>query len=152
MNAQLLKLAIIAAAGSLLFSNPMVAQNPPPQKQAEHVEITKAPELEIAHDDLAIIRWTITNPGGDDDHYAVAHYGTEPEDLSQTAKNHIRLNRGHAETIFRVRLQPLKPQTTYYYKVTSMGYDGHSDGVESSVNHFTTPPPGQVTSAHPRSE
>jgi hypothetical protein len=152
MNAQLLKLAIIAAAGGLLFCNPIVAQNPPPQKQAEHVEITKAPELEIAHDDLAIIRWTITNPGGDDDHYAVAHYGTEPEDLSQTAKNHIRLNRGHAETIFRVRLQPLKPQTTYYYKVTSMGYDGHSDGVESSVNHFTTPAPGQVTSAHPRSE
>jgi hypothetical protein len=152
MNAQLLKLAIIAAAGSLLFSNPIVAQNPPPQKQAEHVEITKAPELEIAHDDLAIIRWTTTNPGGDDDHFAVAHYGTEPEDLSQTAKNHIRLNRGHAETIFRVRLQPLKPQTTYYYKVTSMGYNGHSDGVESSVNHFTTPAPGQVTSAHPRSE
>jgi hypothetical protein len=152
MNAQLLKLAIIAAAGGLLFCNPIVAQNPPPQKQAEHVEITKAPELEIAHDDLAIIRWTTTNPGGDDDHFAVAHYGTEPEDLSQTAKNHIRLNRGHAETIFRVRLQPLKPQTTYYYKVTSMGYDGHSDGVESSVNHFTTPAPGQVTSAHPRSE
>jgi hypothetical protein len=152
MNAQLLKLAIIAAAGGLLFCNPIVAQNPPPQKQAEHVEITKAPELEIAHDDLAIIRWTITNPGGDDDHFAVAHYGTEPEDLSKTAKNHIRLNRGHAETIFRVRLQPLKPQTTYYYKVTSMGYDGHSDGVESSVNHFTTPAPGQVTSAHPRSE
>jgi hypothetical protein len=152
MNAQLFKLAIIAAAGGLLFCNPIVAQNPPPQKQAEHVEITKAPELEIAHDDLAIIRWTITNPGGDDDHFAVAHYGTEPEDLSQTAKNHIRLNRGHAETIFRVRLQPLKPQTTYYYRVTSMGYDGHSDGVESSVNHFTTPAPGQVTSAHPRSE
>jgi hypothetical protein len=72
--------------------------------------------------------------------------------LSQTAKNHIRLNRGHAETIFRVRLQDLKPTTTYYYKVTSMGYDGRSDGVESSVNQFTTPAPGQVTSAHPPPE
>jgi hypothetical protein len=152
MNGLLLKLAIIAAVGSLLCSSPIVAQNPPPQKQAEHVKMTKAPELEIAHDDLAIIRWTITNPGGDDDHFAVAHYGTEPEDLSQTAKNHIRLNRGHAETIFRVRLQPLKPQTTYYYKVTSMGGDGKGDGVESSVDHFTTPAPGQVTSAHPRSQ
>jgi hypothetical protein len=146
------KLAIIAAAGSLLCVSPMVAQILPPQKRAEHVEITKAPELEIAHDDLAIIRWTSTNPGGDDDHFAIAHYGTDPEDLSQTAKNHIRLNRGHAETIFRVRMQGLKPQTTYYYKVTSMGYNGQSDGVESSVNHFTTPAPGQVTSAHPPSE
>jgi hypothetical protein len=148
MNRLLVKLAI-TAAGSLLCSSPISAQNPPSQKSAEHVEITKPPALEIAHDDLAIIRWTTTNPGGDDDHFAVAHYGTEPNDLSQTAKNHIRLNRGHAETIFRVRIQGLKPQTTYYYKVTSMGAGGRSDGVESSVNQFTTPAPGQVTSAHP---
>jgi hypothetical protein len=152
MDRLLVKLAIIAAASSLLFSNPIVAQNPPPQKRAEHVEITKAPELEIAHDDLAIIRWTSTNPGGDDAHFAVAHYGTDPNDLSQVAKSPIRLNRGHAETIFRVRMQGLKPRTTYYYKVTSTGSGGESDGVESSVNHFTTPAPGQVTSAHPHSE
>jgi len=152
MNKLLVKLAIIAAAGSLLCPNPIGAQNPPPAPKAAHIGITKAPALEIAHDDLAIIRWTTTNPGGDDDHYAVAHYGTDPEDLSQTAKNHIRLNRGHPETIFRVRIQGLKPDTTYYYKVTSMGYDGVSDGVESPVNHFTTPAPGQVTSAHPLPE
>ena len=149
MNRLLLKLAITAAAGGLIYSNPIGAQIPPPQKRAEHVEITKAPELEIAHDDLAIIRWTSTNPGGDDEHLAVAHYGTDPNDLNQIAKSPIRLNRGHAETIFRVRVQGLKPQTTYYYKVTSMGSGGMSDGVESSVNHFTTPAPGQVTSAHP---
>ena len=148
MNGLLVKLAI-TAAGSLLYSSPVGAQIPPPQKRAEHVEITKAPALEIAHDDLAIIRWTTTNPGGDDDHLAVAQYGTDPNDLSQTAKNHIRLNRGHAETIFRVRMQGLKPQTTYYYKVTSTGSGGKSDGVESPVNQFTTPAPGQVTSAHP---
>jgi hypothetical protein len=33
------KLANIAAAGSLLCSSPIVAQIPPPQKKAEHVEI-----------------------------------------------------------------------------------------------------------------
>jgi phosphodiesterase/alkaline phosphatase D-like protein len=153
MNGLLVKLAVIAAAvGSLLCSSPIGAQNPPPQNPAEHVEIIKGPALEIAHDDLAILRWTTTNPRGDDDHYAVAHYGTDPNDLSQTAKNHIRLNQAHPETIFRVRLQGLKPTTTYYYKVTSMGYDGRSDGVESSVNQFTTPAPGQVTSAHPPPE
>jgi phosphodiesterase/alkaline phosphatase D-like protein len=134
------------------WSSPIGAQNPPPAKKAEHVQITKGPGLEVAHDDLAIIRWTTNNPGGDDDHYAVAHYGTDPNDLSQTAKNHIRLNQSHPETIFRVRLQGLKPDTTYYYKVTSMGYDGVSDRVESSVNHFTTAAPGQVTSAHPPPE
>src|SRR6516225_9638731 len=143
MNRLLLKLAITAAAGSLLHSSPISAQIPPPQKRAEHVEITKAPELEIAHDDLAIIRWTSTNPGGDDEHFAVIHYGTDPKDLSQTARNPIRLNRTHPETIFRVRMQDLKPQTTYYYKVTSIGSSGASDGVESAVNQFTTPAPGE---------
>ena len=151
MNGQRVKLAIVAVGG-LLCSSPIGAQNPPPAKKAEHVQITKGPGLEVAHDDLAIIRWTTNNPGGDDDHYAVAQYGTDPNDLSQTAKNHIRLNQSHPETIFRVRLQGLKPDTTYYYKVTSMGYDGVSDGVESSVNHFTTAAPGQVTSAHPPTE
>jgi phosphodiesterase/alkaline phosphatase D-like protein len=152
MNRLLLKLALAAVAGVVLCSSPIGAQNPPPQEKAEHVEITKPPALEIAHDDLAIIRWTTTNPGGDDDHFAVVHYGTDPNDLSQTTKNHIRLNRTHPETRFRVRMQGLKPDTTYYYKVTSMGYDGVSDGVESSVNHFTTAAPGQVTSAHPPPE
>ncbi len=152
MNRLLVKLAITAAAGSLLCSDPIGAQNPPPASKTAHVEITKGPGLEVAHDDLAIIRWTSTNPGGDDDHWAVAHYGTDPSDLSQTAKNHIRLNQSHPETIFRVRLQGLKPDTTYYYKVTSMGYDGVSDGVESSVNHFITAAPGQQTSAHPPPE
>src|SRR6202048_974378 len=103
MNGLLVKLAI-AAAGSLLCSSPIGAQNPPPQKRAEHVEITKAPALEIAHDDLAIVRWTTTNPRGDDEHFGVVRYGTDPEDLSQTAKGRIRLNRRHPETLFRVRL------------------------------------------------
>ncbi|HEY2527273.1 MAG TPA: fibronectin type III domain-containing protein [Xanthobacteraceae bacterium] len=91
-------------------------------------------------------------PGGDDDHFAVAHYGPDPTGLSQTAKNHIRLNRAHPETIFRVRIMGLKPQTTYYYKVTSTGSGGDSDKAESAVNHFTTPAPGQVTSAFPQSD
>ena len=47
MNRLLVKLAIAAAAGSLLCSSPFAAQILPPQKRAEHVEITKAPELEI---------------------------------------------------------------------------------------------------------
>jgi hypothetical protein len=54
MNRLLIKLAITAAAGGLFFSNPTFGQIPPPQKRAEHVEITKAPELESAHDDTAI--------------------------------------------------------------------------------------------------
>jgi hypothetical protein len=35
-------------------------------------------------------------------------------------------------------LDNLKPQTTYYYTIASMQATGESDGVKSSVNHFTT--------------
>ena len=150
MNRLILKLAIIAAAGSLLFSSPIVAQILPLQKRAEHVEITKEPELEIAYDDTAIVRWTSTNPRGDDEHFAVAYYGTDPNNLNQIAKSQLRLNRGHAETIFRVRMQGLKSQTTYYYKVSSMGADGEGDGVESPINHFTTPAPGERITGSPQ--
>ena len=143
------KLAIVALVGGVVSSSPAVAQLLPPTKQAEHVKIIKGPALEIALDSLAIVRWTSTNPGGDDDHFAIAHFGTDPSDLSQTAKSHIRLNRTHPETIFRVRIPGLKPQTTYYYWVTSMGGDGKSDGVKSAVNKFTTPGAGQRIVANP---
>jgi len=143
------KLAIAALVGGVLSSSPAVAQILPPATKAEHVKIIKGPALEIALDNLAIVRWTTTNPGGDDEHFAVAHYGTNPSDLSQTAKSHIRLNRNHPETIFRVRILGLKPQTTYYYWVTSMGGGGKSDGVKSAVSRFTTPGAGQRIVVNP---
>jgi Purple acid Phosphatase, N-terminal domain len=160
MTRLFVKLAMVAVV--VLASSPTLAQMHPPQysatkadilppaKKAGHVKIVKAPELELAHDDLAIVRWTTTNPGGDDEHFGVVHYGTNPSDLSQTAKSHIRLNRVHPETIFRVRMPGLKPQTTYYYWVTSAGSDGTSDSVNSTVNHFTTPAPGERIIAYPQ--
>ena len=77
MNRLLVKVASTAAAGGLLVLNAVVAQIPPPQTRAEHVEITKSPELESAHDDTAIVRWTTTNPRGNDEHFGIVHYGTE---------------------------------------------------------------------------
>jgi len=37
-----------------------------------------------------------------------------------------------------VRVEDLAPRTTYYYTVDSMGANGTSDGVKSTVKHFTT--------------
>jgi phosphodiesterase/alkaline phosphatase D-like protein len=145
----ILTLALTATVGSLLSSPPTVAQILPPAKKAERVEITQGPALEMARDDLAIIRWTTNNPGGSDVHFGLVYYGTDPKDLSQTARSPISVNRGHPETIFRVRVGGLKPQTTYYYRVTSMESNGKSDGMESPVNQFTTPGPGERIVAHP---
>jgi hypothetical protein len=149
MNRLLLTLAITTTLGSLLSSNPAAAQVLPPAKRAERVEITKAPELESATDHLTIIRWTTNNPGGSDVHYGIVHYGTDSKDLSQTAKSPIRLNQGHPYTNFRVRMERLEPRTTYYYRVTSEESNGKSDGVESPVNQFTTPGPGERIVAYP---
>jgi hypothetical protein len=149
VNIFLQKLAITVTVGSLLFSSATVAQVLPPAEKAARVEITQEPALELARDDLAIIRWTTNNPGGSDDHFGVVYYGTDLKKLRRTAKSHVRLNRGHPETIFRVRVDGLKPRTTYYYTVTSMESNGKSDGVMSPVNQFTTPGPGERIVAYP---
>jgi hypothetical protein len=97
----------------------------------------------MAIDGLSIIRWTTTNPGGTDDHLGVVRYGTDPNNLNQTAKSHIRLNRNNPDTVFRVRLTDLKPKTTYYYIASSIESNGRSDGEVSSVSQFTTPNRGE---------
>jgi Purple acid Phosphatase, N-terminal domain len=106
------------------------------------------PELESADDNSAIIRWRSNNPGGADEHYGVVHYGTNPKELSQTAKSHIRLNQKHSYTVFRVRVDGLAPRTTYYYTVDSMEANGSGDGVKGPVEQFTTSGPGERSAAH----
>ena len=134
-----LTLAITALTGSLLLSNPISAQFVPSAKKAAHVRITKGPEIESVRENLTIITWTSNNPGGSPEHFGVVHYGTDPKNLTQTAKSHIRLNPTHAYTVFRVRIDDLPAKTTYYYKVDSMEAKGKSDGVISPVKKFTTP-------------
>jgi purple acid phosphatase-like protein len=138
MNKVFLKFAITAAAASLLFSNPMSAQLSPTTPKAGRVRVTKGPEVELAREHLTIIRWTTNNPGGSPEHFGVVRYGTDPKNLSQAAKSPIRLNPDHPSTIFRVRMDDLKPRTTYYYTVSSMEANERSDGVKSPVYHFTT--------------
>jgi hypothetical protein len=154
MKRLLMTLAITSLIGNLVLSNPTAADPqvkpatlapdpkaallPPPAKMAEHVQITKGPALERAWGNWAIIRWTSNNPGGTDQRWGVVHYGTDPKDLSQVARSPIRLNRGHPDTIFRVRVLGLKPQTNYYYTVDSMQASGKSDGVKSPVASFST--------------
>jgi len=138
MNRLLLKLAMSVMVACLFYSTPAGAQVAPTTKKAESVKITQGPEIERADSYLTIVRWTTNNPGGSPEHYGVVHYGTNPKDLSQTAKSPIRLNPSHSDTVFRVRIDGLQPGTTYYYKVDSMEANGSGDGVKSTVNHFTT--------------
>jgi hypothetical protein len=117
----------------------LLAQESPTTAKTARVRIIQGPEIELANENLTIIRWTTNNPGGSPVHYGVVHYGTDPKDLSQTAKNPIRLNPDHPSILFRVRMDDLKPKTTYYYTVDSMEATGEGDGVKSAVKQFTTP-------------
>jgi hypothetical protein len=139
MNGLLLKLAMVATVGSLLHPTPAASQVSPTTNKATRVRITQGPEVERADPDFAIIRWANNNPGGSPEHYGVVHYGTDPTKLTQTAKSPIRLNPGHSYIVFRVRIDGLKPRTTYYYTVDSTEANGKGDGVKSAVKHFTTP-------------
>jgi hypothetical protein len=139
MNKLFLQLATMAAVGCLLSLDPMPAQVSPTTQKAARVRITQGPELELTKEYLTIIRWTTNNPGGSPQHYGIVHYGTDPKNLSQTAKSPIRLNPDHPSTIFRVRLDDLKPGTTYYYTVGSIESNGTDDGTKSAIKLFTTP-------------
>ena len=137
---------LLVPAASLLLAWPAAAQMShnvatgsiePPARKATRVHITKGPALESARNNEAIIRWTSNNPGGTDEHFGFVKYGTDHHNLNLTAKSHIRLNRNHPDTVFRVRLEDIKSGTTYYYTVESMEATGELDGVKSSVYHFT---------------
>lgn len=140
--------ALLILATTVALSGSVAAQRsrytpkdvPPPAKKAASVQITQGPELELFRNHEAIIRWTSNNPGGSDEHFGVVKYGTDSQHLNLTAKGHIRLNRNHCYTVFRVRLEDLKPGTTHYYSVDCTEADGTSDGVKSGVYRLTTPP------------
>jgi len=133
MNKVLLTLStIVVLSGSLL------AQESPITPRAARVQISAGPEVPLVGGYLTVIRWTVNNPGGLPVHYGVVHYGKDPKNLNQTAKNPIRLNPNHSSTVFRVNLYDLPPNTTYYYTVESMDSRGKSDGVTSPIKTFTT--------------
>lgn len=138
MHRVFLTLALVAFSACLLLASAISAQLVGPASKSAHVRIIKGPAPELARADLTIIRWTTNNPGGSPEHFGVVHYGTDPKDLSRTAKSHIRLNQAHTYTVFRVRLDDLAPKTRYYYTVDSADARGTSDRVPSQVRAFTT--------------
>ena len=132
MKKALLGLSITILGGSLL------AQESPITPRAKRVQISEGPEVPLLGGYLTVIRWTVNNPGGLPVHYGVVHYGRDPKQLSETAKNSIRLNPYHSSTVFRVNLYDLPPKTTFYYTVESMDSSGMSDQVTSPVETFST--------------
>ena len=133
MNRALLIIADWILSGTLL------AQESATTPIARHLRIIQGPRIELSGENLTIIRWTTNNPGGSPVHYGVVHYGTDPSRLTETAKSPVRSNPDHASTVFRVRLDNLRAQTTYYFRVESMQANGVGDRITSPLRYFSTP-------------
>jgi len=136
-------IAAIAFVCWLPSRSSLAEQRPlPPAPHSARVVVTAAPTLELAHHGIAILRWTVTNPGGTDSHFGIVRYGTDPAHLDRTARSPVQMNRQHSEATFRVRLSGLVPHTTYYYRVSSTESTGRDDGVSTAVQQFTMPATG----------
>jgi hypothetical protein len=114
------------------------ADQHPGNASDERVQTTAGPEVERTTDTAAIIRWITPAHRGTSLRYGVVHYGTDPHALSQTAKSPNRRNPALPLMIFRVQVNHLQPETTYYYRVESVNAFDIAEGSESPVNQFTT--------------
>jgi phosphodiesterase/alkaline phosphatase D-like protein len=117
----------ITFALALAFAVPGLAQKPAAEK------ITDGPKIEGVGDTWAIIAWT-TNTGGS----SVVKYGTDTNNLNQTAQSAYSDNEKSQSQNHRVRLKGLKPGTQYYYSVVSGQGEGTGTQATGPVANFTT--------------
>lgn len=103
-------------------------------KQPSQAEkITQAPNVEGVGDTWAVVAWT-TNTGGS----SVVRYGTDRNNLNQTAQSPYADNEKTSAQNHRVHLNNLKPGTTYYFMVVSGQGEGTGTQAQGSIGQFTT--------------
>ena len=142
VNGSRLMIAICVMAMGMLFLQPATACA---REGSRPAQVNVSPTVESVADTFAFISWTTNNPGGTVLHYAIVHYGKDPNHLDLKAVSPTRINPAHSDMVFRVRMNDLQPETTYYYKVSSTQADGSSDPVTSSVRQFNTRPTDQMS-------
>jgi hypothetical protein len=141
-NGSCLTIAISVMVTGLLSLQPRLACA---REGSSPAQVDVSPIVESVADTVAFISWTTHNPGGTILHYAIVHYGKDPNHLDSTAMSPTRINPGHSDMVFRVRMNDLLPETTYYYKVSSTQADGTSDPATSSMRQFNTRPTNRMS-------
>ena len=126
MNSMKKWLAVACAGALLTFTAAVAAQN---------LSLTHNANIEYVGDDSAEIAWT-TNTGGS----SVVHYGTDPNNLNQTAQESYQASQNGQHAGHRVLIKGLQPNTTYYFRVESAQGQGTGTGALSNVAQFQTKP------------
>jgi len=101
--------------------------------KAQAVKITDGSRVEGTGPTWAVIAWT-TNTGGS----SVIRYGTDANNLTQTAKSAYADNDKTKAQNHRVHLKNLKPSTKYFFQVDSGQGEGTGTEAKSGVAEFTT--------------
>ena len=140
-GSRLMTAICVMAIGMLLLQRPLACA----REGSRPAQVNVSPTVESVADTFAFISWTTNNPGGTILHFAIVHYGKDPNHLDSKAESPTRINTAHSDMVFRVRVNDLQPDTTYYYKVSSTQADGTSDPVTSSVRQFNTRPTDQIS-------
>lgn len=114
--------------------------NPAAGRRSRPVRLVGRPVLESAAQNSAVIRWTDTTGGGTDTHYGIVRYGLAPGHLDRTARSPNRARKNVTAMTYRVWIDGLAPNTTYYYTVDATLTDGIALGLHGPVSKFTTRP------------
>src|SRR5215471_2621314 len=123
---------IVALAFALSLSVAAQQAGAGAQKPAA-VKITNGPVVEGVGDTWAVIAWT-TNTGGS----TVVRYGTDQNNLGQTAQAPYADNEKTQAQNHRVRVANLQPNTTYFFTVDSGQGEGTGTEAKSQISQFKT--------------
>ncbi len=124
------KILLLGMAVLLLLPIAATAQSP------QALTITDGPRIEYVGPNTAEIAWT-TSTGGS----TIVRYGTDPNNLNQTAEAPYAKGQSSKHVTHRVKIQDLQPNTTYYFTVDSGQGQGTGTEVKSQVASFTTKAP-----------
>lgn len=133
----IMTLVVLHGATARAFAEP---PKPAAGQRSRPVQLVGRPALDSATPDSAVIRWTDTTGGGTDRHYGIVRYGLAPGHLDRTARSPNRARKNATTMTYRVWLDGLAPDTTYYYTVDAAQADGVAIGLHSPVSTFTTRP------------
>jgi len=126
-------LLLAAAVSASAIQSQPATNKAQPETKAQAVKITDGPRIEGVGPTWAVVAWT-TNTGGS----TVVRYGTDANNLTQTAEAPYSDNEHMASQNHRVQIKNLKPNTQYYFVADSGQGEGTGTEAKSSINQFTT--------------
>ncbi len=133
---------VLNARGEVRASGQFKTESPN-SAQAGKVRITNGPVIEHIDQNSAIIAWS-TNMRSS----SIVHYGTDPNNLTQTAE--ASWGQGGLNNAHRVHVSNLQPNTTYYFRVESTQAQGTGTQAKADTGQFSTSAPGQAAFNNPQ--